>query len=81
MTLSASEVVPAARPPLVFRPALHSLEEIVHALTPFYGPRCPISAVFNDNCPNESRVAARLNNVASVLRGYAGAGEPVLVIG
>ncbi|MBN9064093.1 MAG: hypothetical protein BGP06_12875 [Rhizobiales bacterium 65-9] len=71
----------ASRPPLVFRPSLHSVEQIVNALTPFYGPHCPVCAVFNDNSLEESRVNAKVSTVASALRGYMGSEAPLLVIG
>jgi precorrin-4 methylase len=81
MASSVLEFSPSSRAPLVFRPSLHTIDEIVNALAPFYGPNCPISAVFNDNSPKESRVDATLSTVVGVLRNYVGSREPVLVIG
>jgi precorrin-4 methylase len=81
MTLSVFEGSARLRAPLIFRPALHSIDDIVHALIPFYGPRCPISAHFKDSSPKGSRIDATLGTIVNALPASSGSREPTLVIG
>jgi precorrin-4 methylase len=69
------------QPLLAFRSSLHSVDDIVNALIPFYGPHCRTSAIFHDSLSAETRIDATLETIAGALINYATNRRPVLVIG
>lgn len=69
------------RPHLAFRPSLQSIEQIAHALTPFYGLHCPISVILDHNFTKESRIDATLGTVAASLHDRAELVRSILIVG
>ena len=69
-----------AKTPLAFRPALHTPEQVVAALVPYYGPNRRVSAIFVDHSSCETRVEATLNTLVAALRQYLPSVVPLLVI-
>jgi precorrin-4/cobalt-precorrin-4 C11-methyltransferase len=80
MNMPGSESGQASRPLLAFRPSLHSIEQIVHALMPFYGMNCPIAAISVDTVHGESCVEATLGSITAMLANNAAFSRPILVI-
>jgi precorrin-4 methylase len=68
-------------PLLAFRLSLHSIDEIVNALIPFYGPHCRTSAIFHDAPAEETRIDATLDTISGALIKRGTNRRPVLVIG
>ena len=69
-----------ARAPLAFRPSLHSIEQIVHALVPYYGLSHPVAAFSTDPLHGETCIQGTLDSIASMLNSHAALSRPVLVI-
>jgi precorrin-4 methylase len=68
-------------PLLAFRLSLHSIDDIVNALIPFYGPHCRTSAIFHEAPSVETRIDATLDTISGALINCATNRRPVLVIG
>lgn len=67
-------------PMLTFRPSLHSIEQIVHALVPYYGLNHPIAAISTDPLQPESCIEATLGSISALLMDKASFRRPVLII-
>ena len=65
---------------LTFRPSLHSIEQIVHALVPYYGPNHPIAAISTDPRHADTCIEATLGSISAILTDNASFSRPVLVI-
>jgi len=52
---------------LAFRPALHSIEQIVHALVPYYGPNHPVAAIAIDAVYPQARIEGTLSSIAAMV--------------
>jgi precorrin-4 methylase len=70
----------AAAPFLAIRPSLHSVEDIVRALMPYYGPNHPIVAISTEAINSESYIEATLSSIADILIEKAAFSRPILVI-
>lgn len=70
-----------ARLPLAFRPSLHTLDEVLRALMPFYGPNCPIAAVYHTEGIGEARFEATLGTLLGKLGAQHADRAPLLYIG
>lgn len=77
-----SDFTPVDVPTAIFaiRPTLHSIEQIVQALVPYYGFNCPIAAISLDSVHAESCIEGTLNTIAAILANNATFSRPVLVI-
>ena len=73
------EEIRQIRKPLAFRLSLHSLDEMVNMLTPYYGASCPIFAILDD--ASSLHVRATLGTIVEACKGGAMPKRPFLVIG
>lgn len=81
MTGSETKLFAGSRAPLAIRPSLHSIEDIVNHLSPFYGPHCPIVAVFGQFTSMSTQIEATLSTIAARLPVSDGYEKPVLIVG
>jgi precorrin-4 methylase len=69
------------RETIAIRPSLHSIQTIVDVLAPYYGPHCPIIAIFGEFSFASTHVKATLSTIISKLPANADGQAPILVIG
>lgn len=81
MTEPSLEDIQRARKPLAFRLTLHSLDEMVNLLTPYYGLNCPIFAILDDDPAGGLHIRATLGTVVEAFKREAGSRRPFLVVG
>jgi precorrin-4/cobalt-precorrin-4 C11-methyltransferase len=74
-----------ARPPLPIQLSLHTLDDIVRELVPFFGEDCPIRLVYTDSLPHAPYstevVQATLATIQSISNYNPYTGSPFIVVG
>jgi hypothetical protein len=63
-----------------FRASLHSVQDLVNALLPYYGPQCRVSAIDLGRLNGEVCVEGTLESIAGMLAKADGYLKPLLVI-
>ncbi len=61
--------------------SVRRIREIVRALTPHYGPECPVAVVFRASWPDERIITGRLENIAARLRAEKITRTAIILVG
>jgi precorrin-4 methylase len=80
MDVSAFAYSSTARPVMAFRASLHSVQDIVNALLPYYGPHCPVAAMDMGRLNGDACIEGTLESIAGMLAKADGFPKPLLVI-
>lgn len=65
---------------MTFRTSLHSVQDIVNALVPFYGPQYPVAAVDMGRLNGGPQIEGTLESIAGILAKVEGFPRPLLMI-
>ena len=60
------EAFAATRATLAIHLSIHTLDDVVRRLTPFYGPDCPVAIVFRASWPDEAIVKGTLATIVAL---------------